>query len=79
VKRAGRCLFRWISQKQAAAELELGERQSRRLLKRLGTEGDKAAIHALRGRPLNRKLSEEVRQKVAATLSLPEWTGFGPT
>jgi transposase len=68
-----------ITQKQAATELDLGERQIRRLLKRLVTQGDKAVIHALRGRPSNRKLSEEVRQKVVATLSLPEWKGFGPT
>ena len=68
-----------ITQKQAAAELDLGERQIRRLLKRLGTQGDKAVIHALRGRPSNRKMSEGVRQKVVATLSLAEWKGFGPT
>ena len=68
-----------ITQRQAATELDLGERQIRRLLKRLATEGDKAVIHALRGRPSNRKLSEEVRQKVVAILSLPEWRGFGPT
>ena len=68
-----------ITQKQAATELDLGERQIRRLLKRLATQGDKAVIHALRGRPSNRRLSEEVRQKVVATLSLPEWKGFGPT
>jgi transposase len=68
-----------ITQKQAATELDLGERQIRRLLKRLGRHGDKAVIHALRGRPSNRKLSEEVRQQVVATLSLPEWKGFGPT
>jgi hypothetical protein len=68
-----------ITQKQAAAELALGERQIRRLLKRLVTQGDKAVIHALHGRPSNRKMSEEVRQKVVATLSLPEWKGFGPT
>jgi transposase len=68
-----------ITQKQAATELDLGERQIRRLLKRLGRHGDKAVIHALRGRPSNRKLSEEVRQQVVARLSLPEWKGFGPT
>jgi len=31
-----------ITQKQAATELDLGERQIRRLLKRLGRHGDKA-------------------------------------
>jgi transposase len=68
-----------ITQKQAAAELDLSERQVRRLLKRISAEGDKAVIHALRSRPSNRKLSESVRQKALAILSLPEWKGFGPT
>ena len=68
-----------ITQKQAASELELTERQVRRLLRRLAVEGDKAVVHALRGRASNRKLSEEVRQKALAILSLPEWKGFGPT
>jgi hypothetical protein len=68
-----------ITQKQAASELELTERQVGRLVKRLAAEGDKAVVHALRGRASNRKLSEEVRQKALTILSLPEWKGFGPT
>ncbi|HVX56494.1 MAG TPA: ISNCY family transposase [Candidatus Saccharimonadales bacterium] len=68
-----------IAQKQAAGELQLTERHVRRLLKALAAGGDKAVVHALRGRPSNRRLSEEVRQKAVAILSLPEWKGFGPT
>jgi transposase len=68
-----------ITQKQAAAELQLTERQVRRLLKRLKGKGDAAVIHALRGRPSNRKLSEEVRQKALSILSDPKWKDFGPT
>jgi transposase len=68
-----------ITQKQAAMELQVTERQVRRLLKRLKREGDEALIHALRGRPSNRGLSEEVRQKVMSILLLPEWKGFGAT
>lgn len=68
-----------VTQKQAAAELQVTERHVRRLLQRLTTRGDQAVIHALRGRASNRKLSEEVRQKATAVLSLPEWKGFGPT
>ena len=68
-----------ITQKQAATELDLTERHVRRLLKRLAAEGDKAVIHALRGRASNRKLRDDVRQKALAILSLPEWKGFGPT
>jgi transposase len=68
-----------ITQKQAAAELQLTERQVRRLVKRLKAQGDKSVIHGLRGRESNRKLSEEVRQKAIAILSQPEWRDFGPT
>lgn len=68
-----------ITQKQAAAELQITERQVRRLLKRLKGEGDKAVIHALRDRASNRALSTEVRQKAMSILLLPEWKGFGPT
>jgi len=68
-----------ITQKQAASELQLTERQVRRLLKRLKGEGDKAVVHAQRGRPSNRALSDELRQKALSILLLPEWKGFGPT
>ena len=68
-----------ITQKQAASELQLTERHVRRLLKRLAAEGDKAVLHALRGRVSNRKLSEQVRQKALTIIALPEWKGLGPT
>jgi transposase len=68
-----------ITQKQAAAELQVTERQVRRLLNRLKAEGDKAVLHGLPSRPSNGRLSDEVRQKALAILSLPEWKGFGPT
>ena len=68
-----------ITQKQAASELQLTERHVRRLLKRLAVEGDKAVLHALRGRVSNRKLSEQVRQKALTIIALPEWKGLGPT
>src|SRR4051794_32254717 len=68
-----------ITQKQAAAELQVTERQVRRMLKRLKSEGDKAVVHGLCGKPSNRKLSEDVRAKALSILALPEWKGFGPT
>jgi transposase len=70
---------RLITQMQAGKELDLTERQVRRLLKRLKADGDKAVIHALRGRPWNRRLSEEVRRRALAVLSQPKWRDFGPT
>jgi transposase len=68
-----------ITQKQAAAELGLTERHVRRLLRQLKSRGDKAVIHALRGRSSNRKLSQEVQQKILAILAQDEYKDFGPT
>jgi transposase len=68
-----------ITQKQAATELQLTERQVRRLLRQLKAQGDKAVMHALRGRPSNRKLSEELRRKALAILSQAQWRDCGPT
>src|SRR5258706_14973467 len=44
-----------IKQSQAAKELDISPRQVRRLLRRLREQGDAAVIHALRGRPSNRR------------------------
>jgi len=48
-----------ITQKQAAEEIGVTERQVRRLLRKLRRKGDQAVIHELRGRASNRKLSAE--------------------
>lgn len=68
-----------ITQRQAAAELGLTDRQIRRLLVRMKEVGDLAVIHGLRGRTSNRKLSEDTRSKAIATLSQEVYRGFGPT
>jgi len=68
-----------ITQKQAAEEIGVTERQVRRLLRKLRRKGDRAVIHELRGRPSNRKLSEELEQQAVAVLSDPVYRGFGPT
>lgn len=70
---------RLIKQSQAAKELGLSARQVRRLLKRLKAEGDKMVIHGLRGRPSNRKISQEEREKIVRILSQEVYRGFGPT
>jgi hypothetical protein len=66
-----------ITQKQAAAELKLTERQVRRLLKELRGRGDRAVIHGLRGQPSNRRVSLEVRDKALAIVSQEVYKGFG--
>jgi transposase len=68
-----------IRQRQAAEELEVTERHVRRMLVKLKRAGDGSVIHALRGRPSNRKLSAETREKAVRILSQEVYHGFGPT
>jgi predicted DNA-binding transcriptional regulator YafY len=68
-----------ITQKQAAAEIKVSERQVRRMLRSLKERGDKAVIHAARGRTSNRKIGEEKREKAIQILSQEVYRGFGPT
>jgi transposase len=70
---------RLITQKQAAEEIGVTERQVRRLLRKLRGKGDRSVLHELRGRPSNRKLSAELEQRAVAVLSDPVYRGFGPT
>ncbi len=68
-----------ITQRQAAEQMEVSERQVRRLLKKLKGMGDRAVIHGLRGRASNRRTDSQVQERVMAELSRPECHGFGPT
>src|SRR5450631_710498 len=68
-----------ITQKQAAEELGVTERQVRRLLRALKRRGDKVVVHGLRGLPSNRKIGGDIEQEVVAILSRPVYRGFGPT
>ena len=68
-----------ITQKEAAEEIGVTERQVRRLLRKLRRKGDRAVIHELRGRASNRKLPAEMEQRAITVLSDPVYRGFGPT
>ena len=68
-----------ITQKQAAEEIGVTEREVRRLLRKLLKKGDRAVIHELRGRRSNRKFPADVDQRAIAVLSDPLYRGFGPT
>ena len=68
-----------ITQKQAAEEIGVTERQVRRLLRKLRKKGDRSVIHQLRGRPSNRRLPADVEQRAMVILSDPVYRGFGPT
>ncbi len=68
-----------ITQAQAAQEIGQSERHVRRLLKKLGGEGDGAIVHGLRGRRSNRKLDEKVKLAAMEILKGEIYFGFGPT
>jgi len=70
---------RQITQKQAAEQMQCTERQVRRLLKKLKSQGDQAVIHGLRGRASNRKRSAKERDRIVRILSQEVYHGFGPT
>jgi hypothetical protein len=67
------------TQKEAAGELEVGERQVPRLLERLERLGDKSVIHALKGKPSNRRIDEAIRKRAVEALSDEKCHDFGPT
>ena len=67
-----------ITQKAAAAMLGLSERQVRRTVKDMREVGDRGVIHALRGRPSNRKIASETREQVLS-LYQSRYPDFGPT
>ena len=67
-----------VTQRTAAAMLGLSERQVRRLVRDVRDQGDRGVIHALRGRPSNRRISEETRD-LALSLYHARYPDFGPT
>lgn len=68
-----------ITQQEAAEELGVTVRHVRRLLRRLGDEGDEAVIHGLKGQVSNRSIAEKTKKKAIGILSAPVYEGFGPT
>jgi transposase len=68
-----------ITQREAAEELKISVRQVKRLLYALKKQGDKAVVHALRGKPSNRKIDEKIERQAVKILSTPVYEGFGPT
>ena len=67
-----------ITQKEAAIDIDLSERQVRRKVKRIREEGDKGIIHRLRGNPSNRTTPDDVKNKVLK-LFKDKYPDFGPT
>ncbi len=68
-----------LSVSEAARRLHLGDRHTRRLLRRFEREGDAAVIHRLRGRPSNRRLDSERRMLALERAGETGYRDFGPT
>jgi len=67
-----------IKQGEAAEILLLSERQIRRIVKRIRSEGSQGIIHRSRGRPSNRRISDKIKERVI-DLYRVQYKGFGPT
>jgi hypothetical protein len=70
-------LERQIMQVEAAEVLNLGNRQVRRIVKRIKEEGETGIIHKSRGRPSNRAYSANYKENVLK-LYKDNYKGFGP-
>ena len=67
-----------ITQKEAAEQLDLSPRQVRRIVKRYRTRGDAGLVHKSRGRPSNRRIDPEVKERVLELVE-EHYRDFGPT
>jgi transposase len=67
-----------IKQTEAAEMLSLSIRQTGRIVGRIREEGPQGVVHRSRGRESNRKLPEELKDRVME-LYRQNYAGFGPT
>jgi transposase len=67
-----------VKQVEAAEILSLSFRHIRRVVKRVRQEGQRGIVHRLRGRPSNRKIGDQLKDKVIK-LYRGSYKGFGPT
>lgn len=67
-----------LTQRQAAKQLGISERQVRRSLQRFRTQGDGGLIHRSRGRPSNRRVPPAIEQQAREALRA-DYADFGPT
>ncbi|MFH1414481.1 MAG: ISNCY family transposase [Elusimicrobiota bacterium] len=71
-------LDRRLSQKEAADMLKLTDRHIRRIVKKIRLYGDRAIIHARRGKESKRKFTDDFKDKVVKTVKT-SYSDFGPT
>jgi transposase len=67
-----------VKQVEAAEILSLSSRHIRRVVKRVQQEGSRGIVHRLRGRPSNRKIVDQLKDKVIK-LYRASYKDFGPT
>ena len=67
-----------ITQEKAAEVIGVTDRQVRRMVKKVREEGDTGVIHRLRGKLGNRRIDDEVKDKVLKLYDKRYWD-FGPT
>lgn len=67
-----------MSQRQAAVQLRLSERQVRRLKRRYDSEGAAGLISRRRGKPSNRRTPESLKTAIMARVKA-RYADFGPT
>jgi transposase len=73
-----KAIDRVITQKEAAEAIDLSWRQVQRKISRVRLEGDKGIIHQSRGKPSNRTIQDETRNKILK-LFKDKYSDFGPT
>jgi transposase len=74
-----RALDKRITQKEAAQNLGISERQIRRLIQQYRKEGAGGLLSKKRGVPSNRKISAEVEKQAIAFMTSALLRDFGPT
>jgi hypothetical protein len=67
-----------LTQQQAGEQLGVTERWVRKLVARMGKEGDGGILHRLRGRASQRQIAEKTRQQAVQVVKA-KYHDFGPT
>src|SRR4030042_1740215 len=67
-----------LKQVEAAESLSLSARHIRRVVRRIKQEGSRGIVHRSRGRPSNRKIADQLKDKVIK-LYRATYKDFGPT
>ena len=71
-------LERKMTQVEAAEVLELSDRHIRRVVKRVGVEGEHGLVHRSRGRLSNRAIDGKIKRRVLQSYR-KKYNDFGPT